>query len=375
MMTVEELIKITDPRSFSEVEVASRMMRYLNEISQFVLNGHDSVCGNQIENIVGRGGEGRGERRGGEGRGERGGECSKLDTEIIQGIPGSFGQGREREKDREKRGTGRESVVEGMLSTLVHKVNSIISLLNEKNWRILELFSDFPSLSLPLPLLNSLSVRTQSPSNAATEAMNGKSKGKGSDFMTFGLQNIISSLFLISAAKDCILRGHTNDVTDSSYPSDVTHTLAAVLLRTFCSGSISNRIVFLSTVLSVSARARPAGYHAKILDLHGDEDSALLQSQYYENECFVVPLWAGGETVGSQCREEGRGERKTEETIRSVPAEALFALCSGALCTPSFVHALIHFGILIGNRVRTVKISTERGLSVSGVGVHGRGRN
>ena len=145
--------------------------------------------------------------------------------------------------------------------------------------------------------------------------------------MTFGLQNVISSLFLISAAKDCILSGHANDATDSVHPSDVTHALAAVLLRTFCSASISNRIAFLSTVLSAPARARPAGYHAKILDLHGDEDSALLLSQYYENECFVVPLWAGGETVGSQCREEGREERRTEETIRHMPAEDLFAIC------------------------------------------------
>ena len=368
MMMVEELIKITDPRSFSEVEGASRIMKYLNEISQFVLNGHDSVSENQDENIVGRGVEGRGE-----GRGERGGEgeSSELDTELIQDLPGSV-RGRERAKGRDERGTGRESVGALIFSTLVYKVNSIISLLNEKNWRILESFSDLPSLSLPPPLLHSPSLRTQSPSNPATEAMNGKGK---SDSMTFGLQNIISSLFLISAAKDCILKGHTNDVTDSSYPSDVTQALAAVLVRTFCSGSISNRIAFLSTVLSASAKARPGGYHAKILDLHGDEDSAILLSQYYADECFVVPLWAGGETVESQCTDEGRGERGAEETICSVPVEDLFAICSRTFCTPSFLHALIHFGVLNGNPARTVKMSTERGLSVHGARVHGRGRN
>ena len=341
MAMVEELIKKADPRSFADVEEASRIIKCLGEISQLVVRGQNCEREEETENMIDCGG-------------------------------GGEGGGRDREGDRAR---GGERIEEGTLGMLVDKILNVVPLLNEKNWRILALFSDFPSLSLPLPLPLPSSLRTPSHSNTAIEAATGddngsirgrgrergtgrgRGRGSGRDSITFGLQNVISSLFLISAGRDCILNRHTTAVSESSDPSEVTHALGDILLRTFCSGSAVSRIALLSTVLSPAARTQPSGYNTRILDLHGDEDSTLLLSQYFKNESFSVPVWA----VKGTAQGVRTGEGRTEETERCVPAEDVFAVCSRTLCTPSFIHALMHFGVMDGNRVRNVKVPWGRG--------------
>lgn len=335
MAMVEELIKKADPRSFADVEEASRIIKCLREISQSVVGGQKCLREDGNEEMI----------------------------ECVEGGGGGRAEGR---------------VEEGTVGVLVDKILDIVPLLNEKNRRILALFSDFPSLSLPLPL--SPSSRMPNRSNTAIETVTGDGsesmrgrgretgRGRGRDSITFGLQNVISSLFLISAGKDCISNRHFSAVTESSDPSEVTRALGDILLRTFCSGSAVSRIALLSTVLSPAARTQPGGCNARILDLHGDEDSALLLSQYLENECFSVPLWA----VEGTMQGARTGDERIEETGRSVPARDVFAICSRTLCTPSFIHALMHFGVMNGNRIRTVKIPWARGRgSGSGQSAHG----
>ena len=124
MAMVEELIQKADPRSFADVEEASRIIQCLGEISQLVVWGQKCLREEGNENMI---------------------------------VSGGGGGGRDREADMAR---GGERVEEGTLGMLVDKIRNIVPLLNEKNWRILALFSDFPSLSLPLPLPLPSSSRT-----------------------------------------------------------------------------------------------------------------------------------------------------------------------------------------------------------------------
>ena len=210
------------------------------------------------------------------------------------------------------------------LDALLVKLRNVSPLLHAKNTKILELFSDFRMTEPSIPGV------------------------RGGHYV---LPSAVSISLLLCAAES-IVKHHTQSVPVPVpvlgpvpavlTPSCTTIDAAAILHRTFCTGSVRTRISLLSCLLSLGGTVQPE--HARAVRQYGEKGCEALLSHYLSEGSFLLPSWLGcggkeEEVEGAGCSAEiGRGNRQ-------IACGDVYRVSLEALSSPSFVHSLLLFGV------------------------------